>query len=85
MSTLQEQSDQVTPVVGGGVRMLPVGRALWRVVDRGERALGHIEAHAEAAGLRYRASRFHAPSRAFMEVGDFWSAADAVECLRISR
>ncbi|GAA1990554.1 hypothetical protein [Microbacterium pumilum] len=67
------------------VRLATAAPALWRVIDRSGRVIGHLQAMAEAAGVRYRARRFHAPSRAFRDLGEFWSAADAVDCLRFAR
>lgn len=61
------------------------GPALWRVLDSGGRVLGHLQAVADSAGVRYRARRFHAPTRAFRDLGDFWTADDAVDCLRFAR
>lgn len=66
-------------------RLLPVATDLWRVTDRHGRVIGHLEARRDPRGLRYRARRFHAPSRAFRDLGEFWSADDAVACLRYSR
>ncbi len=66
------------------VRLVPAGPMLWRIVDRG-RAIGHLQAVREGADLRYRARRFHAPSRAFRDLGEFWSVDDAVECVIFAR
>ena len=54
-------------------------------IDGSGRVIGHIQALAEAAGVRYRARRFHARSRAFRDLGEFWSAGDAIDCLRFAR
>jgi len=67
------------------VDLTDAGPALWRVIDPSGRVLGHLQAVADAAGVRYRARRFHAPSRAFRDLGDFWTADDAVDCLRFAR
>ena len=45
------------------VRLVPAAPALWRVVDRSGRVIGHLQAVREGADVRYRARRFHAPSR----------------------
>lgn len=75
------------PVVPPGtpVRLVLAAPALWRVSDRSGRVIGHIQALAEEAGIRYRARRYHTATRAFRELGEFWSAGDAIDCLRFAR
>ena len=68
-----------------GVALVPVASGRWRVIDPKGRVIGHLDAVATASGTRYSARRYHVPSRSFRELGEFWSAADAVECLRLSR
>lgn len=68
-----------------GVRLLPVGPARWRVVARDGVVAGHLEAHGDGPARRFRARRFHAATGAFRDVGEFWSAEEAVECLRLYR
>jgi len=84
--TLTLQSSSATPHLtrAVNVRLIPAGPLLWRVVDRG-RAIGHLQAVREGADLRYQARRFHAPSRAFRDLGEFWSVDDAVECVIFAR
>lgn len=65
--------------------LIPVGADRWRVVDRDGTVRGLIESAVTSRGLRFRAQRFHIASRAFHPVGDFWSAAEAAETLRLSR
>lgn len=65
--------------------LVPVAPALWRVVDPGGRVIGHLQAVDDGRGIRYRARRFHAASRSFRDIGEFWSAEDAVECVRLAR
>jgi hypothetical protein len=55
------------------------------VVDRSGRVIGHLQASVHTGGVRYRARRFQAASRAFLDLGDFWSASDALDCLRFAR
>jgi hypothetical protein len=76
-----------TPVVppGAPVRLAAAAPALWRVIDRSGRVIGHLQALAEGASVRYRARRFHAASRGFRELGEFWSIEDAIDCLRFTR
>ncbi len=68
-----------------GVRLVHVSEGRWRVVDATGRALGHLTADATTPERRYRAERFHAPTRSFRDLGAFWSADDAVAALRYSR
>lgn len=67
---------------GVPVRLDAAAPSLWRVVDRRGRVIGHIQAIASGDGPLFRARRFHAASRGFRDLGDFWRASDAVECLR---
>ncbi len=76
--------DHVMPA-SSGVRLMPVAANRWRVLDSAGRALGHLDAAPTPDGVRYGARRYHAPTRTLRSLGDFWSAADAVECLRLSR
>jgi hypothetical protein len=42
--------------------------------------LGYVEQFRVRAGLRFRAKRFIARQRRFVEMGEFWSMDDAVDC-----
>jgi len=67
------------------VRLDPAAPGLWRVRDSAGLVIGHLQAVAEGGGTRFRARRFHAATHAFRDLGDFWNADDAVECLRLGR
>lgn len=67
------------------MRLVVAGSRLWRVLDPRGRVIGHVQAVASDGDVRYRARRFHTPSRAFRDLGEFWSADDAVECLAFAR
>ena len=67
------------------MRLAPAARALWRVIDHTGLVVGHLQSVADTRGTRYRARRFHPDSRVFRDLGDFWSADDALECLRYAR
>jgi hypothetical protein len=73
-----------TPALGGA-RLVPAGDRLWRVVSASGGIIGHLGVSGEGAARRYLALRYHPLDRRFRELGSFWSAADAVECLRWSR
>jgi len=67
------------------VRLVAAAPALWRIVGRSGRVMGHLQAVRRGHDVRYSARRFHAPSRTFRELGEFWSADDAVECVILAR
>lgn len=69
----------------GGVTLRPVSTKRWRVLDRTGRILGHLRAEAVSAGIRFHAERFDITARRLRELGAFWSASEAVECLRYLR
>ena len=69
----------------GGVRtetLVALGWGRWRVLDRSGTASGLIEELETGRGARFRALRYRWSSRAFVEVGEFWSIEDAVASLR---
>lgn len=63
-------------------RLVRASAALWRVIDRHERLLGHLRALETPHGMRYRAERYHRTTDQMVEVGTFWSPDDAVAVLR---
>ena len=85
--TMTETPSLDAPAIPPGVplRLLDAAPSLWRVVDRSGRVIGHLQVLAQSGGIRYRARRFRAAPRAFLELGEFWSAADALDCLRFAR
>ncbi|MET0830236.1 MAG: hypothetical protein ABWY26_11980 [Microbacterium sp.] len=87
MTLTLDTATACTPVLSRmlDVRLVPAAPALWRIVDRGGRVIGHLQAVAQSEGMRYSARRFHAPSRAFRDLGEFWSVDDAVECVAFAR
>lgn len=62
-----------------------VAAGLWRIADPRGVVVGHVRATASERGWRYAAERFHAATGAFRRLGEFWSAAEALECLRYAR
>lgn len=68
-----------------GVHLVSAAPSLWRVLDGAGRVIGHLQEVSQGGGIRFRARRFHAATRAFRDLGDFWSAGDAVDCLRFTR
>ena len=65
-----------------GTRLLRATADLWRVVDASGHVIGHLQLIPHPLGWRCRARRYHAPTSRFRDVGDFWSADDAVAALR---
>ncbi|MFT3799252.1 DNA mismatch repair protein [Microbacterium sp.] len=77
-------TDIPTPLVRG-VTLLPVSARRWRVLDTRGRVLGHLRTEAVAAGIRYHAERFEVGAARMRGLGSFWSAREAVDCLRYLR
>jgi hypothetical protein len=75
------------PIVPVGIplELTAAAPGLWRVIDRAGRVIGHLQAVTVPGGVRFRARRFHAAARAFRDLGEFWSASDALDCLRFAR
>lgn len=73
------------PAVASGVRLIPVGRERWRVLDTAGRALGQLVASGDDANPRYRAGKFRAATGTFYDIGEFCRASEALECLRLLR
>lgn len=67
------------------VRLVAAAPALWRIVAPSGRVMGHLRAVRQGNDVRYSARRFHPASRTFRELGEFWSADDAVECVILAR
>lgn len=87
MTAILESIDLEQPSLSARaqVRLDRAAPGLWRVRDRAGVVIGHLQAVLERGGTRFRARRFHAASHAFRDLGDFWSADEAVECLRWAR
>jgi hypothetical protein len=69
-------------LAGTRERIQRAGNDLWRVISPAGRVIGHLESVDDPRGVRFRAKRYHAPTMRFRELGEFWSAEDAVACLR---
>lgn len=86
MSLIIESRTQSTPpTLRSPVRLKEAAPALWRVLDTSGRVIGHVQQVAEPGGIRFRARRYHPGSHAFRDLGDFWNADDAIDCLRFTR
>jgi hypothetical protein len=73
---------QAPSPVRPGVALVPLRGDVWRVTKPDGEVLGYVEQFCAAQGLRFRAKRFLARQRRFLIDGEFWSMADALECLR---
>lgn len=82
MTTLTRSHEP--PHLRAPVRLDIASAALWRVIADG-RVIGHLQEIVTDSGIRYRARRYHPTTRAFRDLGDFWSADEAVDCLRLGR
>lgn len=80
--TLIEQT--AAPIVRG-VTLRPVSVKRWRVLDRTGRVLGHLRAEPVRGGIRFFAERFDLAAARLRVLGSFWSADEAVDCLRYLR
>ena len=87
MTLIADTHGAAAPVVPAGtpVTLIPAAPGLWRVIERSGLVIGHVQARLADAGLRYRARRYHTPSRGFRDLGEFWSVGDAIDCLRFAR
>ncbi|MFM2719247.1 hypothetical protein [Microbacterium mcarthurae (nom. nud.)] len=71
------------PAGWGAATHVAVG--LWRIADPRGVVVGHVRAIATEGGWRFAAERFHTATGGFRRLGEFWSSADALECLRYAR
>lgn len=69
----------------GAASLRAVAEGTWRVTGATGRIIGHLRASGDPRRPRFTALRYHPLERRLRAVGEFWSAAEAVECLRLSR
>lgn len=68
----------------GGLTLVQLHDDLARVTRSNGEVLGYVERFAHEKGERYRAKRFLPRQRRFVEIGEFWSRADATDCFRFA-
>lgn len=68
-----------------GVTLRAISATRWRVLDRRGLVLGHLRAEPHNGGIRFFAERFDHAATRLRVLGSFWSAGEAVECLRYLR
>ena len=78
MTTLAFTSTQA--VARPGLHLVQLHDELWRVTRPSGDVLGYVEQFRVRAGLRFRAKRFIARQRRSVEMGEFWSMDDAIDC-----
>lgn len=84
-SPLDDTAD--VPAAARSVRFhaTAAGPGLWRLTDVRGLVVGHLRRVPAPHGDRFRVERYHPGSRSFRVLGEFWSCAQAVECLRFAR
>lgn len=64
------------------INLVQLHDELWRVTRVDGDVLGYVESFLEPRGRRFRSKRLIVLHKRFVELGDFWSFDDAVDCLR---
>lgn len=65
-----------------GVALVQLHDELWRVTRPSGDVLGYVESFLDPRGRRYRSKRLIPLQKRFINIGEFWSFDDAVDCLR---
>jgi hypothetical protein len=67
-----------------GVALIQLHDSLWRVTAPSGDVLGYVEKleSAERFDSQFRAKRYITSRRTFVDIGEFWSFDDAVDCYR---
>jgi hypothetical protein len=73
-------STRTTAITRPGLHLVQLHDELWRVTRPSGEVLGYLERFGVRTGVRFRAKRFIARQRRFVEMGEFWSMDDAVDC-----
>lgn len=82
-SLLDHPAEDVIPHrIRRDINLVQLHDELWRVTRADGDVLGYVESFMEPRGRRFRAKRFIVLHKRFIELGDFWSFDDAVDCLR---
>ncbi|GAB3035459.1 hypothetical protein GCM10027052_11690 [Parafrigoribacterium mesophilum] len=82
LTIVESAAHASTTVVYPGVALARLRGDLWRVTRPVGDVLGYVERFPTPTGERYRAKRLIARQGRFVVDGEFWSMADAIECLR---
>jgi hypothetical protein len=73
-------STKTMAVTRPGLHLVQLHEELWRVTRPSGDVLGYLEQFRVRAGLRFRSKRFIVRQRRFVEMGEFWSMDDALDC-----
>ncbi|AMM22329.1 hypothetical protein AX769_09755 [Frondihabitans sp. PAMC 28766] len=68
----------------GGLTLVQLHDDLARVIRPNGEVVGYVERFMHENGERYRAKRFLPRQRRFVEIGEFWSRADATDSFRFN-
>lgn len=77
-----DRTKSLSKKVKRGINLVQLHDDLWRVTRADGDVLGYVEGFDDPRGRRFRSKRLIALQRRFIELGEFWSFDDAVECLR---
>ncbi len=66
-----------------GLELVALHGGLTRVLLRGGGVIGYVETIEDSSGIRYQAKRMRRAAAGFAVVGEFWSADEALDALRI--
>ena len=74
----------IAPVAPGaaGIALIKLRGDLWRLTRPSGEVIGYVEQFPTPGGARFRAKRLLTRQGRFVVDGEFWSANDAIECLR---
>jgi hypothetical protein len=84
MTTMTFTSAEPAEALHGGLTLVQLHDDLTRVTLPSGEVLGYIERFMHPQGERFRAKRFMARQRRFVEIGEFWSRRDATDCFRFA-
>ena len=73
-------STRTMAITRPGLHLVQLHDELWRVTRPSGEVLGYLERFGVRTGVRFRAKRFIARQCRFVEMGEFWSIDDAVDC-----
>lgn len=82
MLVLDPEAAREFPVTRYGIRAVPLRGGRWRVTRAHGEVLGYVDAVDATDGPRWRSSRLNPRTAAFVPLGEFRDAADALDVVR---
>jgi hypothetical protein len=82
MDLLHRSAPLPTSRSHAGLELVALHGGLTRVLRRGGGVIGYVERFEEPGGTRFRAKRMRPRATAFLIVGEFWTADEALDALR---